>query len=407
MRNIEQADPRIVGRRLAQARVARGRTQEEAAAHLGCSRPTLIAVEKGSRAAKADEIVRLAAFYGRSVHEIVRPGAPDVELAPHLRAAIDPSRGYAEDLKAAVEELQSFADDYRRLERLVGTRPLENYPPQVALPRGVRIAECAAAVADRERLRLCLGDQPILNLRQLLESDVGLRVFCWGIPSPVAGMYAYVADLGYCVLINGKHPRQRQRFTLAHEYGHFLCDRHKPGVDYLCRRRRKPRRESFADAFAANFLMPGSGLRRHFMDITANTGDFQVADLCRLSVVYGTSVQALALRLEALGLIPGGTWDYLSESELRPATAERALSLAERRPESEEPYPERYKYLAVQAFCQEKVTEGQLARFLRCDRVRAREIVADCLNCSDLGPEGDEGVLRMPFEASLLKKTTR
>lgn len=407
MAKIEQADPKVLGQRLAQARSARGRTQEEAAAHLGCSRPTLIAIEKGTRRAKPDEIVRLAAFYGRSVHEIVRPGAPDVELAPHLRAAVDESRSDAGELNEAIEQLQRFADDYRQLERLVGARPVENYPPQVELRRGLRVAECAEAAASRERLRLYLGDQPIPNLRELLESDVGLRVFCWGIPSAVAGMYAYVADLGYCVLINSKHPLERRRFSLAHEYGHFLCNRHKPGVDYISPRRRKPRSESFADAFAASFLMPATGLRRHFVDIATSTGDFQVADLCRLSVLYGASAHAMTLRLEQIGLIPAGTWDYLCESEFRPAAAKRELSASWAGSESQKPYPERYKYLAVQAFCQEKITEGQLAHFLRCDRVRARETVTECLSCSDVGPEGDESVLHMPFEASLLKKAVR
>jgi len=35
MPKIEQADPKVVGRRLAQARVARGKTQEQVAAYLG------------------------------------------------------------------------------------------------------------------------------------------------------------------------------------------------------------------------------------------------------------------------------------------------------------------------------------------------------------------------------------
>lgn len=37
--------------------------------------------------------------------------------------------------------------------------------------------------------------------------------------------------------------------------------------------------------------------------------------------------------------------------------------------------PERYCQLAVRAFQKELITEGQLARFLRVDRLKAREIV--------------------------------
>src|SRR5437899_11807825 len=81
-------DPRILGQRIAEARKARGKTQEEVADFLECSRPTYIAIEKGDRAAKSDEIIKLASFLGRKVHELVRPTEPVVDLPPHLRPAV-------------------------------------------------------------------------------------------------------------------------------------------------------------------------------------------------------------------------------------------------------------------------------------------------------------------------------
>jgi hypothetical protein len=40
-----------------------------------------------------------------------------------------------------------------------------------------------------------------------------------------------VPDPGYCILVNRKHPPERRRWTLSHEYAHFLADRHRPAVD--------------------------------------------------------------------------------------------------------------------------------------------------------------------------------
>ena len=40
MLDIENLDPKALGQRLADARKARGVTQEDAAKHIGCSRPT-------------------------------------------------------------------------------------------------------------------------------------------------------------------------------------------------------------------------------------------------------------------------------------------------------------------------------------------------------------------------------
>ncbi|MCH8243092.1 MAG: ImmA/IrrE family metallo-endopeptidase [Planctomycetes bacterium] len=218
----EHDDPRLLGQRLTAARKARGVTQEEAAKLLGCSRPTLIAIEKGERRAKPDEIMKLAAFYGRSVHELVRPGVKTVALEPHLRAVVDPASAPPEEMNTAIAELERFAEDYCELERLLDAKPVIARPPEVSLPKRGSLADFGEDAATRERERLGLGNQPILNLRQVLEADVGLRVFYGSLPSKIAGMFAYTAELGFCVFINRKHPSERRRATLAHEYGHEL-----------------------------------------------------------------------------------------------------------------------------------------------------------------------------------------
>jgi Zn-dependent peptidase ImmA (M78 family)/DNA-binding XRE family transcriptional regulator len=402
MVEAKHADPRLLGQRLTAARKARGVTQEQAAKHLGCSRPTLIAIEKGERRAKSDELVQLAAFYGRTLHELVRPGVETVPLEPHLRAVIDPTSKSADEIKTAITELERFAEDYRELERILKADPINAYPPEISLPKRGSLIDFAEDVAMRERNRLGLGNQPILKLRQMLEADVGLRVFHGGLPSKIAGMFAYTADLGFCVFINSKHPPERQRATLAHEYGHALTDRHKPGIDYLDGQGRKPATERFAEAFGLSFLLPASGVRRKFHEITTSTGDFQVADLCRLSNFYFVSVEAMTRRLEELDLIDKGTWTLLKEKGFKPRTASEGLGLVSHQPKPNEPYPQRYKFLAIQAFRKGEITEGQLSRFLRCDPVTAREIVAKYLEQSVVDPDGQVQAWRMPFEESLL-----
>lgn len=397
--------PATLGQRLAEARKEAGRTQQQAAEHLGCSRPILIAIEKGTRPARPDEVVRLATLYGRSVHELVRPGEPAVALEPHLRAAVDTTRTDVAEVNEAVKVLERFAEDYRELERITHSPMVFNYLPEYPIRSNVKLVAFAEDVAARERSRLLLGDQPILDLRGLLETEVGVRVFFGPMPSSIAGMYAFVVDLGYCILINRKHPRQRQRASLAHEYGHFLCSRHKPGIDYLTGSSHKPAVERFAEVFAMSFLMPQSGVRKQFHEVVESRRDFQVADLCRLSSCYFVSVHAMALRLEDLGLIDKGAWNHLVERGFRAVAAKESIGLAATSTGSEEPYPERYKYLAVQAFQEEKISEGQLAHFLRCDRVTAREIVEECLSRFEVDSDGNLDLLQLRFRESLLKQS--
>ena len=326
MLQLETIDPRILGQRLAEGRKARSVTQEDAANYLGCSRPTYIAIEKGERAAKPEEIVRLAAYFGRRVSDLVRPGEPVVDLRPHLRAVAERVRPDDQrELIVAIGELQHLAADYRRLEQLMNAPLRYNYPPEVNLETRIDVAEWAEAVATQERRRLGLGEQPVDELRRLLEWDVGLRIFYWPLPSAIAGMYASAADVGCCIMINCKHPAERRRATMLHEYGHLIVDRYKPGIDYLSPSGRKPANERFAEAFGLSFLMPAASVRQRFHEIVAANNDFQVADLCRLSHYYFVSVEAMALRLEQLQLIPKGSWSLIKESKFAPRQAAALL----------------------------------------------------------------------------------
>ena len=401
MLQLDQIDPKVLGQRLADARKARGITQEAAGEHIGCSRPTLIAIEKGSRPPKADELIRLAALYIRPVHELVRPGEPVADLQPHLRAVAERMKAHDEEgLTLAIGELQRFAEDYRELERIMNAPLRYNYPAEVSLHARIDPSDQAEAIASQERQRLGLGDQPILRLRDTLEMDVGVRIFLGNLPSAVAGMYAFVSDLGACIYVNRKHPPERKRASMAHEYGHLIADRYTPGIDYLSFQGRKPVNERFAESFGMSFLMPATSLRRHFSEIVSTTNDFRVADLCRLSHHYFVSVEAMSYRLEGLGLIPKGTVEHLRESGFAVRKATAMLELPSQT-EPSELYPERYKFLAVQAYEQAKLSEGQLARFLRCDRVAARQIVADCLTTDDVTADGDIGTMQLDFQYSL------
>lgn len=402
-----EIDPRNVGRRIAEARKARGMTQEEVAQFLACSRPTYVAIEKGDRAAKPDEIVRLAGFLGRGVNELVRPGEPVAALEPHLRAVADKMGAGARPLAGlnkAIEQLQALAEDYRELERLRNAPLRPSYPPEVLLNPRIDPVEQAEVVANQERNRLGLGDQPVLSLRSTLEWDVGLRIFYSPeLPSNIAGMYAYTADLGACILVNRKYPPERRRVSMLHEYGHFLLgvDRYRPGIDYLTLTGRKPANERFAEAFALCFLMPAASVRQRFQAVLASSGDFQVADLCRLKHHYFVSLQAMTLRVEQLGLIPKGTWDHLSESQFAPRKAEAVLGLPSRS-ESDAIVPERYRYLAVHAYERGDIGDAELAHYLRLDLASARAIVAQTLTCDELEPSGEGRTMTMNFPASLL-----
>jgi Zn-dependent peptidase ImmA (M78 family)/DNA-binding XRE family transcriptional regulator len=395
------------GQRLVLARRAAGKTQEQLADHLGMSRPTYIAIEKGTRRPPADEVMKIAAFVGCQVSDLLRPGSP-VSLQPHKREMMAQLRAEDRDLDAAVADMERFADDYLRLEHLLG-RPLRsNLPPIEQLPTRGGVGELVAFAEDlagRERSRLRLGEQPVLRLREVLENEAGLRIYYGPMPSKSSGMYAYSPEVGCVIMVNSRHPPSRRRMTLAHEYGHVMTeDRNRPGVDYV-HSSRKPANERFVDAFAMAFLMPVGGVRRLFHDVVNRSGDFQVADLVRAASFFAVSAQAMTLRLEGIGLVPSGTWDSLKNTGLKPEVAQQELGEKAVEDEGAEAVPVRFRTLAVQAFHQDLIGESELARLLRVDRIRAREIARETQALNEVSDGGLVGQFLLPFDRSLVGRT--
>lgn len=390
--------------RLAAARRAANVKQDEAAAHLKISRPTYIAIEKGTRRPKPGEIIALAELYKVPLNALLRQGATPEPLRPHLRSLLDLSSDSQRELEKAVGMLTEYIDDYQYLESLTGNEMVVHFPPPVRIPPGP-IERFAEHCAQEERARLNLGaHQPIYGLRKTLE-EAGLHVFVDRLDSKLAGLYVFIPKFGYCIVINQVHPWEKRRWTIAHEYGHFLTERDRPGVDYLRPMQRKHESERFADAFAAAFLMPEAGVQRRFYEEIERSKDFKVVDLCRIADFFGVSIMAMTFRLEALGLVPKGSWDQISVSRIPIRELKKAAGI-ERADERRSPqrYPQRYKLLAVQAFADEKISEGQLAKLLRCSRIEAREIVS---RSSILNPGDNDGSVSIELTQSLLREPAR
>jgi Zn-dependent peptidase ImmA (M78 family)/transcriptional regulator with XRE-family HTH domain len=403
--SYESIDVVSLAEKLVAARKAAGLTQEDAAVHLDMSRPTFISIEKAIRRPKPDELVRLAELYKVSLNRLLRDEArPKGALHPHLRYSLDSAGNGSKEVELAIEKLAKFVEDYQFLEQLVQSKPITNFPPAVRIPPGP-IERFAEHCAQQERARLNLGShQPILTLRKVLE-EVGVNVFADELESKLAGLYLFVPDFGYCILVNRAHPPERRRWTIAHEYGHFLADRDKPGIDYLKSVSRRVESEKFADVFAGAFLMPEAGVQQRFYEEVDRTGDFTVGDLCRMADFYLVSLHAMTLRLEALGLIPKGSWDEINSTRVRVSEIRKEAGVDQPNDrESLEPYPKRYKLLAVQAFVAAKITEGQLASILRVSRIEAREIVEECLEAPD-DADGVQTLVNLSLTKSLLTGT--
>jgi Zn-dependent peptidase ImmA (M78 family)/transcriptional regulator with XRE-family HTH domain len=369
---VRVADPATVAAWLREARRARSLTQAQVAEELGIARTSLVAIEKGERRVKAAELVHLARLYGRHLDELLRPAPPMEDFAVQFR--LPPyARLDVTDIDQPLMDFQQLVEDYLELERITETPSTRRYPPPYEV-EGLRPHQAAEQIAQLERSRLGLGDGPLPQLREVLENDVGLRIFHLTLPSRIAGLFSYQERAGGCIAINAKHPLERQRWSLAHEYGHFLTRRYKSEVTVLQAYERVPSDERIADSFAEYFLMPTSGLTRRFNDLRrASPKGPTPTLLLELATLYGVSLQALILRLETLRLLASGTWEHLEAAGFKVQEARQILDLPSPTRETDQ-FPTRYKSLAVEAYRQGLITEGQFSRLLRMDRVSARRV---------------------------------
>ena len=380
-----------VGARLRGAREAAGLTQTDAATDLRVARTTLVAMEQGRRRVRTDELQRLARLYGTSVNAVLRREAVHVDLVPRFRKLVTANDESAE---RAARLLTDLVRAEVELENLLGARRTRNYPPvRPLLPGDVRLQAENDAIELRQWLGLGLA--PVRDVVGLLELDLGVRVYVRPVDSEVSGLFAYDDGVGACILLNASHPPERQAQTAVHELGHLTSRRQTPDV---CRfdRQDDSREERYANAFGRAFLTPARTVTVKFQDVTAGASRLTRRHVILLAHVFGVSREAIVRRLEDLRLVKAGTWDWfeanggITNEQARQVLGE--LGAGPDRRGAKRGLSLRLGLLAAEAQRQELLSEGQLARLLRLDRVELRKV----LDAADLDGNDADGLPKLP-----------
>ena len=364
-----------VGERLRIARVAAGITQADAAAGIDVARTTLIAIEKGQRRIQPDELRRLVRLYDTSVNAVLRRESVYVDLVPRFRKL---STSTDEATEEAARLLADLIQAEVELENLLGIKRKRTYPPErPIMPGDVR----TQAENDATELRqwLGLGLAPVRDLVSLLELDLSVRVYVRQLDSSVSGLFAYDDELGPCILLNANHPRERRAQSAAHELGHFVATRHKAEILYTAEEYNS-REERYANIFGRAFLTPARTVMLRFHEITAGSSHLTRRHVILLAHAFGVSREAMVRRIEELRLTELGTWDwFVANGGITNIQARQVLgdlfAIDTDKYESDRPTTLRLNLLAAEARHQDLLSEGQLARLLRLDRLSLREIL--------------------------------
>ena len=151
----------------------------------------------------------------------------------------------------------------------------------------------------RERYLALFGGREIpVDVHSIAEDLLGLSVA----ETALDGVSGLLFPAYRRIVVNAEEPHARQRFTLAHELGHWICQclQREDAPPVLCRAEevtptpaaRKLERE--ANVFAAELLMPEPAVRDEWR---------RAADLDELARRFGVSEQAMHWRLYSFGVV--------------------------------------------------------------------------------------------------------
>ena len=401
-----------LARRLRAAREACRMSQEDVARHIGVSRSAIAQIELGNRAVTSLELDKLAYLYGRDIREFLA----DEFHEDHTLVALfrrHPEVAQEEAVLDALRKSLSLGRELTNLERVLGIeRELVSLPayPLALPPRKWGAIEQGERAAGEERRRLGLGDAPLPNVAELLESQ-GVRTAELALPEDISGLTLLDGDVGVFVVINNQlpaHSPARRRFSFAHEYCHALLDKDQKGTIS-----RASERDSLAEvranAFAAAFLMPQTGVEefvrrlgkgresRLQADIydeaeatrirsrpESRSQAIQMHDVVLLAHHFGVSRLAALYRLKNLQLLRDPEFEALKQQEEGGLGKSLASLLGAPEADSEDgrnEFRHRFLALALEAFRRGEISRRKLVELAgmfgvaeeQLDRVLPRE----------------------------------
>ena len=163
-----------------------------------------------------------------------------------------------------------------------------------------------AKLAAAEMLKLCKCDSGLPVNPFAICDMLGVQVKLVVLPNDVAGGILKEPNGQPIIFVNKADHPNRQRFTCAHELGHYYRRFKEQSYEYYDKRDTMSSlglnpEEVFANQFAANLLMPEEHVKTLFQSMKAESNEALATLL--LSTKLCVSTEALSFRLKNLGLV--------------------------------------------------------------------------------------------------------
>ena len=274
---------RKIGHQIKRTRENLGLSQIELAKKIGYQSPgTISHFESGLRKINLMDLQKIANTLGVSIDFLLGSESPNNLMQQfQLRASnVRPS---------AREDVVEF---------LVFVHSNSNKPKKLAFDA----KDLEPEIAADKLLDFVKVDAPPISPLDMTK-ELGIPVFDWDFPDEVSGIFV-IENKQVSIGINRNHPNVRQRFTIAHELGHYVyqednelfLDFNEYDIPIHVYDEENQKLETKANRFAANLLMPKGWVKKDF----AKYGEVGLSQIARKYIV---SEQAMWFRLLNLNLV--------------------------------------------------------------------------------------------------------
>lgn len=298
------------------ARDHRGLTRDQAAEKLGVSVDDLAAMERGEKTPNLTFFRKLSSRLKIPGGALLRQTPPNVPPMPvDFRTHDGREPGFSFELRLAVSYVQTIEQNILELV------DADVAQPTPVLPR-LNMDQDPEEAGEAERRRLGVGavtqlgwrtDKAFRNWRSHIEA-AGAYVLLKKFPIDDCRGFTIYGDRNAPIIVINKAEDfdPARTFTLVHEYCHLLL--RQPGLSD--ENDRNPV-EAFCNKFASAFLMPRATLRELLPHWPNRPVDWDFEDVAAWAARLKVSQQALALRLEGLGVAPAGYYRRLRDQQRR------------------------------------------------------------------------------------------
>lgn len=355
-----------LGQQLRLARERSQMTQTEAAQLIEVTPSALNQYESGKRRVDALTVERLARLYGVPIRYIFEAEIPSRDWEDALRLG---SQNISPSSKAGIarliEKVSALEELYKRRGIPFPGIPHSPFPP---VPDD-RLADAQTAIASAQKARshYHLGIAPLLDLRGFLESRT-YHIFMLPFgqeANAIRGLFFLHPNLGYTAVLNEELSRSDRHLTLAHLFAHSLYQNHWPAT--FCRQNDTRSLETFANRFAAYFLIPSEALieRLQARQIKAVANP---ADAIHLARYFGVSYETMLYRLKEESCLSGSPERW---NKVQPEVLAQMLGYSPKLNESDRQFmtiedrlPRIFIELTYRAVASEKLSLGSAAEIL-------------------------------------------